>query len=201
MKTTKKYLLALASLTTCLGAANAWGLDYNLEACKQIASAQSRYACQQTNSKDTSSCKNAMISASSANTTSQCWSAIGKWYTIQNSKLNTCMRKAVQLYAESGGNRNTNSPVYKSLMLAYKDTNSDGGTCEVNYSNAWQAWSREQTASKASSSGASKPKMPLTDCSDSKKIQPAAKPMCEKDMAKRTECNKTNDPSACYNKK
>ncbi len=44
-------------------------------------------------------------------------------------------------------------------------------------------------------------KLTLTDCSDPTKIVPAAKALCEADMAIRTDCNKTSNPAQCYNTK
>jgi hypothetical protein len=202
MKINLKGLMVTASLVLSICAPSAWATDYDLTACHTVAMSQKSYACKQTNNADTSACKGEMTKATESTSTSACWASVSKFYTLQNSKLRNCIRQAVELYAQSGGNSSTNSAVYKELMEAYKDTSPEGASCQIHYGNANVAWSKIKGASAvaASNSEASRatPKLNLTDCS---KVLSTAKAICEKDMGRRVECNKTANPGACYNAK
>ena len=198
MRIASRLLMGIASLSLGLVALTASAQSKDLETCQKIAQGQQGSGCQVGSSKQNAECKTDMGAAQNASSASACWNKVETQYPkMSSTKLATCVMNSIKLYAESGGNKDTSSEVYKSLMAAFKDTNESGGTCTANYTNAINAWAKKKTAAAAAATPKSI-KWPLTDCNDAKKVPPTAKALCEADMQKRNTCNATNDPKGCY---
>ena len=195
MSVFSRFMTGLASLLL-LAALPAQAQSNDIQACKWTVRAM---PCQVGSTQQNSTCRGEMIKAQEAASASQCWRILDAQYPkISDSPLARCMMNSAKLYADSGGNRNTNSNTYKSLMFAAKDSNYDAGTCQANYTNAANAWAKEKVATGATAAATATRLQPYV-C-DPAKLTPEGLKGCNAANEKIAQCNKESNPKACFDR-